>query len=55
MKYYQCFKCGSIITINDNETISSICCNSMPIRTSGICGGGFNEISENEYIKKMQK
>jgi len=52
-RYWKCWKCSSVGYTEgkfvDNSP-STMCCASIPIRTSGICGGSFSiEITEVEY------
>ena len=51
-KYYQCWKCGQILHSKDEVWAKKITCtNPFPHRTSGICGGSFYEITEEQYNK----
>lgn len=49
MRYFKCWKCGCK-TKTTGEKPNFMCINSMPVRTSGICGGSFTiEITKKEY------
>ena len=49
-RYFLCNKCGDtvLVTTSTGDPIE-MCCNSMPVRTSGICGGAFSI----ELVPKM--
>ena len=51
MKYFKCSKCGqAMIKLENGETNNHMCISPVSYRTSGICGGAFdNEITEEEY------
>jgi hypothetical protein len=53
MKFGKCWKCGAIAKTESKEF--GVCVSTMPVRISGICGGGFEEINENEYNKQLEK
>lgn len=51
-KYYRCWKCGNSISPQQG----TMCMESMPVRTSGICGGSMtNEITQSEYVELIEK
>ncbi len=53
MKYYQCNKCGTLGWSENGEAF--MCAAPMHFRTSGICGGSYDEITKDEFDKLNQK
>ena len=51
-RYWKCWKCGILVTTK--ETSPLMCTTPMSARISGICCGGFKELSE-ELYKIMSK
>ena len=60
-RYFKCNKCGQKMFIDSEEFLEFLekeksyiipCTAKAEYRTSGICGGAYNEISEQEFNKK---
>ena len=53
--YRRCNKCGIYVKIElvlgDQPT--NLCLEPMPNRTSGVCGGAYEEITEEEYVNQI--
>jgi len=45
-RYWKCYKCGSICISEEKPT--NMCTAPFPTRTSGICGGGFDEETDKD-------
>ena len=42
-RYFLCNKCGDTVLVTTSTgSPMEVCCNTMPVRTSRICGGAFN-------------
>jgi hypothetical protein len=55
-RYFKCYKCGALTETDNGEKANFMCCASMPVRISGICGGGFSiEITKDEYTSTIKK
>ena len=54
-RYWKCWKCGSFVTTKEISPL--VCTAPMIVRTSGICGGGFVELTEELYklAKEVEK
>ena len=48
-RHYKCGKCGQPVIIEGEPT--AMCTLSFPFRTSGICGGAFEQISKEEFTE----
>lgn len=53
--YWKCYKCGTVGYTEKGADGSVTCVAPMPVRTSGICGGGYVEITEQEYNELKNK
>ena len=53
MSYWQCWKCGAIAKSDDADVYVGMCVAPMAARTSGICGGSFNKITEKKYHERL--
>lgn len=51
--YFKCTKCGAVM-----ETLmefATVCTAPVNYRTSGVCGGGYKEITKKEYNQILIK
>lgn len=54
IKYYRCNKCGLSLTTDETGVKASMCIlNSIPGRY--ICGGGYTEITKEEYDNQIKE
>ena len=49
--FWKCWKCGESISHGEYP---GICTAPFALRTSGICGGGFKEITKEEYSETLE-
>ena len=48
-RYFKCWKCGTKVYTTDGGEPNCMCVTKMAVRTSGICGGSYTEISKNDF------
>ena len=50
-QYGKCTRCDAIVETNNIDLTTAMCTSPMAVRTSGLCGGSFEAITEKEYKK----
>lgn len=54
--YGRCIKCGCIVQSESRSSLrEAICVSEAPYRISGICGGGYYEISKKEFKEQERE